>query len=234
MYEVSLLMLFLAFYSFLGWIAEVSFVLVTDHRLQNRGFLTGPFVPIYGFGAILLLLLVEPYVENPFLVFLASVVITSTLEFFTHLVLDKAFHIRLWDYSDRRFNLQGRICLQNSLLFGGLGLLLLYVIHPAFSDAVALLSPEVAIAIAWTLIGILIVDFANSVRTLAKVRPVLDQLSTTLAHAHDEVEVNVVRLDQQLAARREAFANVPKSTIERLSRAFPHARSSAKPARSPR
>lgn len=224
-YFVSLLMLFLAFYSFLGWIAEVLFVLATEHSLQNRGFLTGPFVPIYGFGALLLLILVEPYVENPFLVFAASVVLTSLLEFVTHLLLDKIFHIRLWDYSESRFNLQGRICLLNSTLFGVLGLLLIYVIHPAFGRLISGLSHEATIALGWTLVGILIVDFANSVRTLAKLRPVLDQMSTTLARVHDEVETASVRADAELAARREALAAIPRATLARLTRAFPDARS---------
>jgi uncharacterized membrane protein len=147
-YTFSLFLLFLACYGFLGWVAEVLYVFATSrpHRLQNRGFLAGPFLPIYGIGAIALLLLVYPYVGNPFLAFVASVAITSTLEFVTHLVLDKLFHIKLWDYSSRPFNLRGRICLQNSLLFGVLALLLIYVIHPTLSAFLDGLPATVAIA----------------------------------------------------------------------------------------
>ena len=226
MYEFSLLALFLACYSFLGWIAEVLFVFVTTQKLQNRGFLTGPFLPIYGVGAVLLVVLVIPYVANPFLVFLATVVITSALEFFTHLALDKIFHIKLWDYSGKRFNLQGRICLENSLLFGVLGLALIYVIHPLLNDLLRALPHDAAIAIAWTLIGILIIDAANSFRSLGKVRPVLDHVAGTLEQAHDHVQQLAVQRHQTEEEKRRAGDAVHRGTVRRLARAFPHARSS--------
>ena len=211
MYEVSLVLLYLAFYSFLGWVAEVLFVFATTRHLQNRGFLTGPFVPIYGFGALALIYLVSPYITNPFLVFAASVVVSSVLEYVTHLALDKIFHIRLWDYSGKRFNLHGRICLENSLLFGMLGLLLLYVIHPFVTSVVGHLPEVAAIAISSALMGILLVDAGNSIRSLAKLRPVLDELHGTLAQAHDLIEH---RADELHAA-----------TVQRLAHAFPQARS---------
>ena len=225
MYQVSLFVLYLGCYSLLGWIAEVIYVFATTRHLQNRGFLTGPFLPIYGVGAIALLLLVAPYVANPFLVFLASVLITSALEFFTHLVLDKVFHIKLWDYSDQRFNLHGRICLQNSLAFGGLGLLLLYVIHPAVDTLTAALPPEVAIAIAWALLGVIVVDAGNSVRTLSKLRPVLDRLEGSLTEAHDHIEAEAERLHEDRDARSSIAQATHLRTVRRMSTVFPHARS---------
>ncbi len=227
MYEVSLLSLYLACYSFLGWVAEVLYVFATTGHLQNRGFLTGPFLPIYGFGALGLIEFVLPYIDNPFLVFLASVVLTSVLEFVTHLVLDKLFHIKLWDYSKRPFNLQGRICLQNSLEFGGLGLLLLYVIHPLAEMLIRGLPHDVAIAIAWTLLGIILVDAANSIRSLAKVRPVLDELHGTLAEAHAKVEQTAERHHEERDERRSVSEATHAHTLGRLARVFPHARSNA-------
>ena len=226
MYGFSVFLLYLAVYSFLGWIAEVVYVFATTRHLQNRGFLTSPFLPIYGVGAILLILAVLPYVDNPFVVFIACVVITSALEFFTHLVLDKVFHIKLWDYSNRPFNLQGRICLQNSLLFGGLGLLLLYVIHPVASMILGDLPHSAAIAIAFTLFGIIVVDTANSVRSLAKVRPVLDKLEGTLGEAHAHIEQDAEQHYEQREARKSVADATHSSTIGRLAKAFPHARSS--------
>jgi uncharacterized membrane protein len=228
MYDFSLVLLYLAFYSFLGWIAEVLFVFVTTRHLQNRGFLTGPFVPIYGFGALALIYLVSPYVTNPFLVFVASVVVSSLLEYLTHLALDKIFHIKLWDYSDKRFNLHGRICLENSLLFGMLGLLLLYVLHPFFTSLVGRIPHEIAIAVAFTLVGILVVDAGNSFRSLAKVRPVLDELHGTLAEAHNRAEQRANELHADIELRREAGDAAHRSTLGRLARAFPHARSTKK------
>ena len=225
LYFFSLLALYLALYSFLGWVAEVLDVFVTTRRLQNRGFLTGPFLPIYGFGAILLLVFVHPYVSNPFLVFLASVVVASVLEFFTHLLLDKAFHIKLWDYTGWPFNIQGRICLQNSLLFGGLGLLLLYVIRPFANTLLGNIPQSVAIALAGALLGILIIDAANSIRSLAKVRPVLDNLGGTLGEAHAKIEQTAEARYEALNELRSAADATHSGTLGRIARAFPQAKS---------
>jgi uncharacterized membrane protein len=224
-YAVSLVLLYLAIYSFIGWIVEVLWVFAGTQHLQNRGFLTGPFLPIYGIGAILLILFVEPYVKNPFLVFVASVVVTSALEYLSSLILDKLFHISLWDYHNRRFNLNGRICLQNSLGFGALGLLLVYVLQPLFSTWLKGLPEDAAIAIASVLMGILIVDSANSIRSLAKVRPVLDELHGTLEEAHTELEQRAVRMHQAMADKEAARRSASRSTIGRLARNFPRARS---------
>ena len=233
MYAFSLFLLYVAIYSFIGWIVEVLWVFAKSQHLENRGFLTGPFLPIYGIGAVLLLLFVEPYVKNPFLVFVASVVVTSTVEYLSSLILDKVFHISLWNYHDRRFNVNGRICLENSLGFGALGLLLIYVLQPWISGGLKALPHDAAIAIAWLLIGILIVDSANSIRSLAKVRPVLDELHGTLEEAHAELEKRAVQMhvgrEEKDAARRSAS----RSTLARLARHFPRARSVRAPKDAP-
>jgi uncharacterized membrane protein len=229
MYAVSLVLLYLAVYSFVGWIVEVLWVFARSQHLENRGFLTGPFLPIYGIGAIVLILFVEPYVRNPFLVFLASVVVTSTIEYLSSLLLDKVFHVSLWDYHDRRFNLNGRICLENSLGFGALGLLLIYVLQPLISAGLTALPADAAIAIAWTLIGILLVDGANSIRSLAKVRPVLDELHGTLAEAHTELEQRAVRMHEAEVQKESARRSASGTTLARLARVFPRARSARAP-----
>lgn len=220
-YSLSVIMLGLACYSFLGWVAEEVFVLATTQKVENRGFLTGPFLPIYGIGATALVLLVEPYVENPFLVFVACVVITSVIEYLGSLMLEKLFHLTLWDYHDQKFNIRGRICLRNSLCFGALGLLLIYVLQPWISAGIAALPREAAIALGWSLIGILVIDATNSIRSLTKVRPVLDHLHGTLAEAHAQIEQRTVIVEQTMAERRSAN----RTTLGRLTKAFPQARS---------
>jgi uncharacterized membrane protein len=223
-YGVSLVLLYLACYSFIGWLCEEVFVLVTTRKLENRGFLTGPFLPIYGIGAIAMLLLVEPYVKNPFLVFVASTLVCSVIEYIGSLLLDKIFHITLWDYHDQKFNIHGRICLRNSLCFGALGLLLIYVLQPIIGAQLKGLQHDATIAIAWTLIGILLIDSANSIRSLAKVKPVLDELHGTLAQAHDHIEQRTIALEATAEQKNEARRAARRSTLGRLTRAFPHAR----------
>ena len=225
MYEFSLVILFLACYSFIGWVIEVTYVFARSQHLENRGFLAGPFLPIYGIGALALIFFVEPYVANPFLVFLASVVVTSTIEYIGSLMLDKVFHISLWDYRDRPFNLNGRICLQNSLGFGALGLLLVYVIQPPLNAGLRALPHDAAIAIACALLGILLVDTANSVSSLAKVRPVLDHMHGTLTEAHAHLEARATEIAKGIEGRRTALHSAHLGTLGRLSRVFPAARS---------
>jgi uncharacterized membrane protein len=225
MYDVSLFVLYMTCYSFLGWVAEVIYVFLTEHRWENRGFLVGPFLPIYGIGAIALLLFVLPYVDNPFLVFIASVAVTSTIEYAASLLLDKVFHISLWDYHDRPFNLQGRICLQNSLAFGGLGLLLLYVIHPFLNAHLNVLSHAVTITIAWVLLGILILDSANSLRSLAKVRPVIDSTAATLGEVHSLLSGPSARETDAADSTPIPSDSIHVATVGRLAKVFPRARS---------
>lgn len=127
------------------------YVFATSQRLENRGFLTETFLPSYGFGG--LLLIVYSAVRIPFLVFIGRVIVTSALEHLTHPALDTIFPITLWNYSDKSFTRQGRICLQNSFLFGVLGLLLICGIQPALSKFIAALPSPVAISIASALLA---------------------------------------------------------------------------------
>jgi uncharacterized membrane protein len=139
-------------------------------------------------------------------------------------MLDKIFHITLWDYHDQKFNLHGRICLRNSLCFGALGLLLIYVLQPLIGVGLEALPRDATIAVAWTLIGILIIDSANSFRSLAKVKPVLDELHGTLAEAHDHIEQRTIAAEQTVAEKEAARRSARSSTLGRLTRAFPRAR----------
>lgn len=105
-------------YAFVGWCCEVAFAAVKSGEFVNRGFLTGPVCPIYGFGMLIVALLLTPLADNWLLLFCGSVVLTSALEFLTGFVLEKFFHQKWWDYSDIRFNIAGYICPRFSLLWG--------------------------------------------------------------------------------------------------------------------
>lgn len=117
-------------YAFLGWVCEDIYCGIGKRKFINRGFLYGPCCPIYGVGAILVIypLLLVQY--HPSLVFLFGILITSTLEYFTSWVMEKLFHTRWWDYSKHRFNINGRVCLLNSTLFGLMCMILIFFVHP--------------------------------------------------------------------------------------------------------
>ncbi len=119
-------------YAFLGYLCEVVYVSIGNRKLTNRGYLYGPICPIYGYGAVILLLALNPIYELHlwYLVFILGVVLTSTLEYLTSYFMELIFHMRWWDYSDYKFNIKGRVCLKNSLLFGILTMVVFYGLQP--------------------------------------------------------------------------------------------------------
>lgn len=130
------------FYSFVGWVWETLYCLATEHVLLDRGMLNGPICPIYGFGAIIVLVLLRD-VFNPVAVFLSSGVLTCTLEYLTSFALEKVFHVRLWDYSDQPFNIDGRISLLGFLAFGAFSTIFIFVIQPAVERQTAKIPDRV-------------------------------------------------------------------------------------------
>ncbi len=116
-------------YSFLGWLYESTYCSIKERKWINRGFLNGPLCPVYGTGAILVILILGN-VENTVSLFLSSAVLTCTLEYLTSYVMEKLFDARWWDYSDSKFNLNGRVCLAGALAFGSFSVLLIKLLHP--------------------------------------------------------------------------------------------------------
>lgn len=117
-------------YAFLGWVVEVAFHAVTMGKFVNRGFLCGPVCPIYGVGVTVILLLLGDYVQKPWAVLLIGIVFPTAIEFLTGWILEVFFHNKWWDYSDRKFNIKGYICLEFSLLWGLAVLFVVEAVHP--------------------------------------------------------------------------------------------------------
>ena len=107
-------------YSFFGWVYESLWASFNERQWVNRGFLSGPVIPIYGFGAVSFVLLLSD-INNPAYIFILGMLIASILEYFTSWAMEKLFHARWWDYNHYPFNLNGRICLYGALLFGFCG-----------------------------------------------------------------------------------------------------------------
>lgn len=146
-------------YSFLGWIFEsICCSFIQKKPVFNRGFLIGPICPIYGYGAVFLIVLLKKYYDDPVALFVMAVVGASILEYITSYIMEKIFHARWWDYTDRRFNLNGRICLGNAILFGILGLCLMYYINPFYESIISNLSPYLLEIISISIFILYLVD----------------------------------------------------------------------------
>jgi hypothetical protein len=137
------IIIYFIIYSFVGWCMETAYAFFSQGRFVNRGFLYGPFCPVYGFGALILIILLKPVKHNILLMFTGSAILTSILEYITGFLLETAFDRTWWDYSNEPLNLHGRICLRNSLLWGMFALLFIYVLHPAIKRIVRLIPKNI-------------------------------------------------------------------------------------------
>lgn len=165
---------FFIIYSVIGWVCETIWCSAGARKFINRGFMTGPWCPIYGFGAIIILLATYPIRNSPVLVFLAATIATSILEYLTGYILEVLFKKRWWDYSDKRINLHGRVCLTNSIIFGLMGLLTVYLIHPITYGLVQNIDHMTLRISSSILMAIMLIDF---IRTLNEVANLDKQLS---------------------------------------------------------
>jgi len=130
MYDIAYIFLQFILYSFIGYVLEVIYCSFLQKKIVNRGFLFGPICPIYGIGIILVIYSLNSLVDNPLLIFLLGMIITSTLEYYTSYIFEKIFNNKWWDYSYRADNINGRICLKNSIIFGLGSLVIMYLVNP--------------------------------------------------------------------------------------------------------
>ena len=146
------LFLFYMFYSFLGWIVEVIDLYIVEGKFVNRGFLIGPYCPIYGKSVLLISLLLKRYENNVFLLFTMSMIICTIVEYLGSYLLEKFFKTRWWDYSHKKFNINGRVCLENTLLFGIGSVIVMFVINPFINNLINLLPNYLLITISFILL----------------------------------------------------------------------------------
>ena len=200
-------------YCFLGWCFESTVVSVQQRHFVNRGFLRGPMLPIYGFGATILLHVSLPLYDKPVALFLASMVAATVFEYIVGVIMEKLFKVKYWDYSTHRFQFQGRICLQSSLCWGFLGLILARVIHPPVEWIVAGLPFAALVIVDVLLTAGFAGDVVVSVRTaldLAKLLEELDELRAQSAELRRELSetalVHLTNLSYRMDEARGEFA----------------------------
>lgn len=208
--------LFFMMYSFLGWIAEVIYVYIFHKKLTNRGFLLGPLCPIYGFGALAILILLKPYVSHPLGLFVLAMFICSVIEYFAGFLLEKLFNARWWDYSDTKFNLNGRVCLDTLIPFGIGALIVTYLIHPYVLKYYEQIPSNVLTIIAIVLLVLLILDLIFSFNIVRNFKKTVKQIS--FSDVTDDVNAYIKDLFTQKSKlyRRliNAFPNLKAKIVE--------------------
>lgn len=169
----KILYLFLSFmiYSFLGYIIEITNCSLREKKLVlNRGFFLGPYLPIYGISCLLMELFILRYKNDLFTVFVMSAFISTTLEYVTSYILEKIFKARWWDYSDRKFNIEGRVCLFNAFLFGLGGIAFVYILNPLVTTIINILPHLAFRIVSIILLIIFLTDVIITITTLCQVK----------------------------------------------------------------
>lgn len=156
--DIRVYFLLFIIYAFLGWCMEVIGKLIQYKRFINRGFLIGPYCPIYGYGALLITFLLKKYTNDPITLFIMAILVCGTLEYLTSYFMEKIFHARWWDYSQRKFNINGRVCLNTIIPFGLLGMFIMYVSNPFLIGKIESLSEIWLNILFWTLLVVYVID----------------------------------------------------------------------------
>lgn len=163
-------------YAILGWIVEVINAYIQKKKFVNRGFLIGPYCPIYGVGMLAIISLLQEYTGNYIVLFILSMTICMVLEYLTSYFMELIFKARWWDYSNKKFNINGRICLETAIPFGLGGMLIMYVINPIFVGFLNRLSDNTLLILGISLMTIFVIDLIVSFFVVIKFRNMSDKV----------------------------------------------------------
>ncbi len=190
---------FFYMYCFFGWCFESTFVSLKSGKLVNRGFMRGPFLPLYGSGAIMMLVVSMPFRDNVLLTYVAGVIGATALEYVTGVVMEALFKVRYWDYSNRLLNFQGHICLRSSIVWGFFTILMTRVIHMPIEQMVLSIPARVMAWVTLLLTIYIVADFALSFKAALDLQDILVKIE----RAKEELERMQRRLDVIIAFNNE-------------------------------
>lgn len=232
---ITMLFLYFVAYSFLGWCIETTYCCICERRWVARGFLYGPICPIYGVGVLLMILFFSPLVDNLVIFYVTATLVMSTWEYFVGWFLEVTTHIKYWDYSDKPFNLKGRVCLQISLCWGILSYLTIFWIHPHVAALFARIPVWLRYSLSGSAVTLVLVDTVTTIRHLALTAKLMARLEAAKqelllqgalakAEVSDRLEavgerLDAVRENERLASLRERY-NTLLDLTERQSRRF--------------
>ena len=217
-FGVPLTQMFLYFvwYSFLGWCMESTYCSIMEKHLINRGFLHLPLCPIYGAGVLIMVNFFTPFTGNPLLFYVMATVVMSAWEYFVGWLLEVTTHMKYWDYSHRRFNLKGRICLGNCLWWGVASYFVIYWIHPATIRLLGTFPVLARQITAYVLAAAVIADTVITIRDLALISKALAKAE----EARVQLELGKKELQEQLDARKDALAQSLEAKKENLQQSL--------------
>lgn len=212
-YTIIQWLMFFYIYCFIGWCWETLYVSIRKRKFTNRGFMVGPWLPIYGSGAIIMLLAALPFKDNIFLVFICGMIAATILEYCTGVIIEALFKVRYWDYSNQPLNLNGHICFFCSLGWGVASVLLVKFLHSPVEAFVLKIDYTVLRWIVTILSIIIAVDFALSFRAAMDLKSVLENLT----QSNEEIRKLKKRLDVLIAVIDDERLQLIKKYDEKLN-----------------
>lgn len=207
-------------YAFLGWCTEVSYAALDTGKFVNRGFLNGPYCPIYGCGVVIVVSILTPIKNNLFILFLGSFLLTSILEYITGFILEKVFHNKWWDYSDKPFNIKGYVCLKFSIYWGLACTFIMDILHPLIYHGIRMIPHILGIIVLCLFMGVFIADCCITISTILKFNKrlkMMDELAVQIHKISDEIGENIYESVTDIMEKSEEFQKTHAEIIEKIS-----------------
>lgn len=208
-YTIYQWLFFFYLYCFFGWCVESTYVSIKDRKLTNRGFIRGPFLPLYGSGGIMMLVVSMPFRDNVFLVYIAGCVGATVLEYVTGVTMEALFKVRYWDYSNVKFNFQGHICLGTSLSWGFLTIFMTEFFHVPVERIVLAIPIQVLNPVTVVLTVLIGADFALSFKAAIDFKDLLAKMESTKAELikiQKRLDAIITSAGESLGTRKDAIA----------------------------
>lgn len=207
--------LYIVIYSFFGWILESVLKTIYQKKFVNSGFLNGPICPIYGFGAIIMELCLSSLRDKPIILFITAFFLLSLWEYIVGYLIEKIFKTKYWDYSNLKFNIQGRVCLKNSIYWGLLGLIFVKWVHP-FIESIVKLIPINTLFYIDIIIGVVIlIDTIITIIQIANIDVAIQKLNDLSENIKSKVE-ELKGLKDKAKTKTEEFEKSNIENVEKL------------------
>ena len=207
-------------YAFIGWCTEVSYAALDTGKFVNRGFLNGPYCPIYGCGVVIVVAILTPLKENLLILFAGSFLLTSVLEYITGYILEKVFHNKWWDYSDKPFNIKGYVCLKFSIYWGLACTFIMDIIHPIIYAAIRFIPFVLGVVLLSIIMCVFAADCIITVTTILKFNKrlkVMDEMAASIHRLSDEIGENIYENVTDVIEKSEKFQETHVELMDKIS-----------------
>lgn len=207
-------------YAFIGWCTEVSYAALDRGIFVNRGFLNGPYCPIYGCGVVIVVAALTPLKDNLLILFAGSFLLTSILEYITGFILEKVFHNKWWDYSNKPFNLHGYVCLKFSIYWGLACTFIMDVLHPIIYKGITMIPHILGVVLLCIIMTGFAVDCGVTVSTILKFNKrlkVMDEMAAKIHKLSNEIGENIYENVTNAVEKSEEFQETHEELLTKLS-----------------